>query len=380
MTAKKIFFLSIVVFSFLQCLTGECRNMENLSTGDNIYCQDDTIIVHFLAPRKVLSTAVYNGGYREDLQGILNHHSSGENKGMTFEIYKQEMQELIKKFGYNPALISAMGTGVPMKNAVIAKEKYKDVTVTAIVTAGIAGNSGRIGDPAHFEGFSHKEIMPAPGTINIILLIDSDMNGGVMARSLVTATEAKTAALQELIIGSKYSSGLATGTGTDQMIIIANPQSEIVVQDTGKHNKIGELIGRVVKKAVKRAIFKHNGIDEKVQHSFLRRAERFSITKDSLFYNSVKKLSKPNFDSILNKIDKDDFFVVETSLYFYLLDQYSWKLLGIEEVSIGCEGILNELAQHYGVPKEKVGDKNKEGLVLALEKLVGNVINMRGAL
>ncbi len=231
---KNIVILSLLFLSFLQCLTGECINMENLSTGDNIYCQDDTIIVHFLAPRKVLSTAVYNGGYREDLQGILNHHNSGENKGMTLEIYKQEMQELIKNLGYNPALISAMGTGVPMKNAVIEKEKYKGVTVTAIVTAGVAGNPGRIGDPAHFDGFSNKEIIPVPGTINIILLIDADMNGGVMARSLVTATEAKAAALQELIIGSKYSSGLATGTGTDQMIIIANPQSEVVVQDTGK--------------------------------------------------------------------------------------------------------------------------------------------------
>ncbi len=136
----------------------------------------------------------------------------------------------------------------------------------------------------------------------------------------------------------------------------------------------------MVKKAVKLAIFKHNGIDEKVQHSFLRRAERFSITKGSIFNNSVKKLSKPNFDNILNKIDKDDFFVVDTSLYFYLLDQYSWNLLGIDEVSIGCEGILNELSQHYGGTKEKVGDKSKDGLVLALEKLVGNVINMRGVL
>jgi adenosylcobinamide hydrolase len=168
MKTKIIVFFSILFLSFLQCLTGECGNMEELSTGDNIYCKDDTIIIHFLAPRKVLSTAVYNGGYREDLEGVLNHHSSGENKGMTFEIYKQEMQELIKNFGYNPALISAMGTGVPMKNVVIEKEKYRDITVTAIVTAGVAGNSGRIGGPANFDGFSNKEIMPDPGTINII--------------------------------------------------------------------------------------------------------------------------------------------------------------------------------------------------------------------
>ena len=56
--------------------------MENLSMGDNIYCQDDTIIVHFLAPRKVLSTAVYNGGYREDLQRITEVLLEAEQRGL----------------------------------------------------------------------------------------------------------------------------------------------------------------------------------------------------------------------------------------------------------------------------------------------------------
>ena len=53
-----------------------------------------------------------------------------------------------------------------------------------------------------------------------MLLLDCDMPEGVMARALVTCTEAKTAAIQELLEGSKYSNGIATGSGTDQTIIM----------------------------------------------------------------------------------------------------------------------------------------------------------------
>ena len=69
------------------------------------------------------------------------------------------------------------------------------------------------------------------------------MPPGILARALVTATEAKTAALQELILGSRYSSGLATGTGTDQILAISDPQAKLMISDCGKHTKPGELLG-----------------------------------------------------------------------------------------------------------------------------------------
>ena len=70
---------------------------------------------------------------------------------------------------------------------------------------------------------------------------------------VVTCTEAKTAAIQELLAGSNYSTGLATGSGTDQTIIVANSDSELYFEGAGKHSKMGELIGKTVTKAVKAA-------------------------------------------------------------------------------------------------------------------------------
>jgi len=72
-----------------------------------------------------------------------------------------------------------------------------------------------------------------------MLVIDADLPPGIMARALVTCTEAKTAAIQELMAGSNYSNGLATGSGTDQTIVIANPASELYFEGAGKHSKLG---------------------------------------------------------------------------------------------------------------------------------------------
>ena len=42
---------------------------------------------------------------------------------------------------------------------------------------------------------------------------------GAMAELMLTATEAKTAVLRDLMLGSSVSELLATGTGTDGMVI-----------------------------------------------------------------------------------------------------------------------------------------------------------------
>ena len=93
------------------------------------------------------------------------------------------------------------------------------------------------------------------GTINIILYIDGDLAEPLLARALVTCTEAKTAALQELQAGSHYSMGIATGSGTDQTIVVANSESPYYYDSAGKHSQIGvKLIGKAVKKSGKISI------------------------------------------------------------------------------------------------------------------------------
>ena len=99
-----------------------------------------------------------------------------------------------------------------------------------------------------------------PGTINIIILPNMKLSERAMTRAIITATEAKTAALMDLDVRSHQSPKInqATGTGTDNMIVVQG--SGIPIDNTGGHSKMGELIAKAVYAGVKEAIYKQNGI------------------------------------------------------------------------------------------------------------------------
>jgi adenosylcobinamide amidohydrolase len=95
------------------------------------------------------------------------------------------------------------------------------------------------------------------GTINVIILTNAPLSNGAMARTIITATEAKTAALQDMNARSSVSpENQATGTGTDNMIIVSGKDTAKPLLYTGGHTKIGELIGKSTKTAVAKAIKK----------------------------------------------------------------------------------------------------------------------------
>ena len=348
---KQIYVYSIVIVLILGIISRvfamEQEVLLKTENGDIVYRIKDTVIVEFAGKRNVLSSSLFNGGWREDLQAVLNHHSEKEKESMTVEGYFSSMCTLCKSLGYDSAKVSTMGTGVPMRNVSIKQASYEKFSVTAIVTAGAEGNPGRVGDSAVYTAMTTDKL-PEPGTINIMLYFNCSMPPGVLARSLVTATEAKTAALQELLLGSRYSYGLATGTGTDQILAICDPQAQLIITDCGKHTKPGELLGRVVKEAVKEALYKQNGFDGKKMHDIIRRMERFGMTKTKLMpdycANYNRQINENDFNNCLDKINHDEQVVALTSLYAHLFDQYRWGLLSEEEINVTGSLLLKKLA------------------------------------
>ncbi|MDZ7664110.1 MAG: adenosylcobinamide amidohydrolase [Desulfotignum sp.] len=67
------------------------------------------------------------------------------------------------------------------------------------------------------------------GTINIILMTNMALSPRAMTRSLIAATEAKTAALADLDIRSSDDPALwqATGTGTDNILVVQGTGQKI---------------------------------------------------------------------------------------------------------------------------------------------------------
>jgi hypothetical protein len=110
----------------------------------------------------------------------------------------------------------------------------------------------------------------------MVILANMRLTPRAMHRAVIAATEAKTAALQDLDIRSSYTPlrNPATGTGTDNIIVVegAGPR----IDNAGGHSKMGELIAKAVYAGVQEAVFNQNGIVPK-RHLMHRLKDR-SIT------------------------------------------------------------------------------------------------------
>ena len=360
----------------------EQMELARLTTGDIAYRYDKSIVLVFSGPRKVLSTSLYNGGYHEDFEAVFNRDMT-QGSGMPCEsfapTYVESMKIVAERLGLAPELTSGMGTAAHMENASIVSRSYKELTVTAIVTGGVETNGGRVGDPASYYKTAEKKC----GTINIMLVIDADLPPGVLARALVTCTEAKTAALQELMVPSRYSTGLATGSGTDQTIIVANSESPLFFEDAGKHSKLGELIGLAVMAAVKEALKKQSGLTPAQQHDLLRRLRRFGVTEETLWQRYKEEagadaLIKAQFIAALEKMTAVPALFPLGVLFIHLYDEHLWGLLEKGETWAAAEKLLKEMATALRL-KTQEGVLMQEDYMDSLARLLVRAVVERAA-
>lgn len=322
--------------------------IHNLENGDKVYRFDRNITIPFSGERKVLGTSPHNGGYRENIKTIFNHDACcglGVASKMKGDTFREHMIHTIEEIGLDVETTTGMETAAHMENVSIKENTYEDLTVTAIVTGGIDVNGGRVGDPSSSVERSDVPHEYRIGTINIILYIDADMSPGGMARALVTCTEAKTAAIQELLLGSKYSRGLATGSGTDSSIIVADSESPRYLTSAGKHSKLGELIGITVKEAVKEALYLQTKVNAEYQYNAIRRLGRFGLLERDIYHkymegNEDKDIGRSEFSTALSRIVKSREVVILSSIVANLIDQMDWELISVEDVLVSMANIL----------------------------------------
>ena len=182
---------------------------------------------------------------------------------MTLPKYAQFVKRLPATLGLRLSNVTFMSTGVDMEKVAFCEKSFDDFHVCCIATGGARNNALRMGVD---EGQWVERVtgfQPKLGTINIILLTNVSLTWGAMARAIMTATEAKTAALQDLDYRSTPTPQIqATGTGTDNMIVVSGVNPNIVISHTGGHTKMGELIGFAAKQAVTEALKKHDNPEE----------------------------------------------------------------------------------------------------------------------
>lgn len=221
----------------------------------------DNILITFAGPRTVLGTSSLNGGLHTDLEGVFNHCDKDFHTGyceMHGSTYEEHLTWVAEQLQLNPTRTSGLSTAADLSYAAIRQEHFQDYTVTAICSGGIARNGRRAGDTATMweqDGIYHVEQLDKitsrkSGTLNIFLHVNADLTFGAMATALMVVTEAKAATLLERQLKSCYSDRLASGSGTDGIIIIADPTSPIHLRQANTDVKLGQCIARAVTDAV----------------------------------------------------------------------------------------------------------------------------------
>ena len=206
---------------------------------------NDYIFIDLLKDRKVLSSAVANGGLVRT-RYLINCRVdavSGCNQPPERSIAQQCQLAAI------PVNAVGMMTAASMNSFRRIRKQHQHIFVDALVTTGL-DNARCAGDPAEY-----RHIGDAPtqhGTINIFLITNANLSPAAMTEALMMVTESKATVFNQLGITSKVSEMTATGTGTDSTAIVNG--SGRYVAYCGKHVLMGEMIAKAVKEALTNSI------------------------------------------------------------------------------------------------------------------------------
>lgn len=274
------------------------------------------LVAELVTPHRVLSTSVQGGGQSEAVHFLVNHQScEAAGHGERTEWISRmgsaaHHQRVCAELNLPAREVALMGTAANMSYAAHRSEGFEDLLVDAVVTAGVHGNAARAGDPAAWKETNEgwRGVLPDEGTINTILLFNWPLSPAAQARAIVTMTEAKTAALHELAVPSRYSPTLATGTGTDQFCIAAplDPGRK-ARESTSPHVKLGEILGRAVLEATKEALRWQNGLEASYTRGLFHALGRFGLTEQRALDQLARLLTESAFE-LLRKNEKAVFY------------------------------------------------------------------------
>lgn len=288
-----------------------------LKTDGFLTAEDSVIVCRFSSPRLVLSTSLFNGGFlladavfnkRLDIYVDNERDLPGGSMEHYLSLMAQE-QNLDKERS------TGLLTAAHMSSRGYSMLAFKGVIVEVVATAGVEVNAVRAGESARYYETTGG-FQSIGGTINILVFTNVKLSQGTMAKALVSITEAKTAALQELKVVNPFTLQLATGTGTDGIILGTDPNADILLQDAGTQAKFGELLCRATKNAIKQSLSKECSIDSWREKMLERRLWKLGINEISSF--ECKQMDARS--------------IIMSAMCQAVWEEYCWGLLGVDEV------------------------------------------------
>lgn len=300
------------------------------------------VIARFGGPHRTVSSCDVNGGLRDDVLAFYNHQlcepAGHDGRAMRFigSGALEQHRLLCEAHGLDAARTAGHGTAANMARIGIARRQFREVSVIAACTAGVDGNAGRAGDPAglveengEFVAIS-DDARATAGTIVTMLFVDRELTPGALVRAVATATEAKTAVLTDLRVGSRYSRELATGTGTDQVSIASRSGTGVPLTGTGHHTVLGQMIGESVREAVASALVLQNDLTPDRRRGVTDQLARFGVTS-ALLEAEARRVLQPEEAELLvanlSGLDRDPLVVAAVAASAAVFDQVTVGIL-----------------------------------------------------
>ncbi|CAK8723915.1 Fe/B12 periplasmic-binding domain-containing protein [Candidatus Electrothrix laxa] len=325
--------------------------------------RNKTVILHLNKPMRVVSTLE---GQRESITAVANHYFPPPSWGLGHQQGLVALNESTRKvLGLNADSTAMLFTGADMDNLAVIKKSYQDMEVTALVTAGVMGNAmrmsvdeGRFYEPDSMDKEKIKK--QKPGTINILLLSNMQLSARAMTRALITATEAKSAALQDMDIRSSVSprNNQATGTGTDNVIVLEG--AGLPIDASGGHSKMGELIARAVYAGVQQAVHLQNGVV--TERSVFQRLKERKIDLGALSRHFTEKAgTKGAAEALRHQVEQlllNPKYAGFLTSIMTISDDYTKGLVpDTRAIDLWCEAVASEIAEK---PVELIEPMNSE--------------------
>jgi adenosylcobinamide amidohydrolase len=195
--------------------------------------EGDYLAIEADASLLTLNSSIWGGGYGR-ARYLVNRQVP---KSYMCDDPEAEMESFLQSQGFDTGSTAAMMTAAWVADAGECHLSRDNLHVSVWVTAGL-GNTVRAGTT---EGTDRLY----PGTINSIVVVDGQLVEAAMVNAVITVTEAKAAALQDLGVKARNSELLATGTSTDAVLIATTGRGDLF-RYAGTAATIGYMIGKAV--------------------------------------------------------------------------------------------------------------------------------------
>ncbi|MFP4245860.1 MAG: adenosylcobinamide amidohydrolase [Halochromatium sp.] len=220
------------------------------------------------------------------------------------------------------------------------------------------------------------------GTIVLLVFINQPCTPACLTRAATVVTEGKSTALLDLRMPSLQSAGLATGTGTDQLVLAAPLVRSLAPSgdaeqgwprqsaprwepDTarqreprreprqaqewerhwaGGHNSLGELLGRATHAAVTRCLLLQNGVCAELRRSICGALARHGCDETALRVQARAELAAPEAELFARNLTALIHDPQSAATAYALAEIIDLARAGVLHAEIAREALINQAA------------------------------------